>query len=77
MKTIGVSESVKNRLDALKVRNGHTSMDSLIRNLISTPCKGTKCILYWNCIEYGCPKFIETAEKCSSVEHHSDVKEAI
>ncbi|GAF85416.1 unnamed protein product, partial [marine sediment metagenome] len=59
MKTIGVSEFVKNKLDAMKERNGHTSMDSLLRNLISNPCKGTKCVFYLNCVEYGCPKFKE------------------
>ena len=62
MKTIGVSEYVKNRLDALKDRNGHTSMDSLLRNLISIQCMGTKCIWYWNCMKYGCPKFKEIEE---------------
>ncbi len=63
MKTIGVSEEVKNRLDALKDRNGHTSMDSLFRSFISTPCKGTSCIWYWNCVEFGCPKFKEKIEE--------------
>ncbi len=62
MKTLGVSEEVKNRLDALKDRNGHTSMDSLLRSFISTPCKGTSCVLYWNCVEYGCPNFKEKTE---------------
>ena len=63
MKTIGVSEEVKNQLDALKDRNGHTSMDSLMRYFLALdkgiPCKGEKCIWYWNCMEYGCPKFKE------------------
>jgi len=34
--TIGVSRYVKDQLDALKKRNGHTSMDSLMRAMIST-----------------------------------------
>ena len=63
MKTIGVSEEVKKQLDALKDRNGHTSMDSVMRYFLSLekgiPCKGEKCIWYWNCMEYGCPKFKE------------------
>ncbi len=63
MKSLGVSEEVKNRLDELKDRNGHTSMDSLLRALMSTPCKGTDCILYWNCMEFGCPKFSEKTEE--------------
>lgn len=62
MKTIGVSEYVKKRLDALKELNGHTSMDSLLRSLISSPCKGTSCAWYWNCVEYGCPTFKEKEE---------------
>jgi len=66
MKTIGVSEEVKNRLDALKDRNGHTSMDSLMRYFLSLekgiPCKGEKCVWYWNCMEYGCQKFKEKTE---------------
>jgi len=59
MKSIGVSEEVKNGLDALKDRNGHTSLDSLLRSLISTPCKGTSCVWYWNCVEFGCSTFKE------------------
>ncbi len=62
MKTIGVTEHVKKRLDALKERNGHTSMDSLLRSLISNPCKGTSCAWYWNCVKYGCPQFKEKEE---------------
>ena len=34
--TIWVSKYVKDRLDSLKIRNGHTSMDSLMRAMIST-----------------------------------------
>ncbi len=67
MKTIGVSEEVKNQLDALKDRNGHTSMDSLMRYFLALdkgiPCKGEKCTWYWNCMEYGCPKFKESEEE--------------
>jgi len=63
MKTLGVSEEVKNRLDALKDRNGHTSMDSMLRSLISTPCKGNSCVWYWNCMEYGCSNFKEKTEE--------------
>lgn len=58
-----VSEQVKEKLDSLKERNGHTSMDSLIRGLISNPCKGARCVWYWNCVEYGCPNFKEKTEE--------------
>ena len=62
MGQIRVSDQVKEQLESVKERNGHTSMDSLLRALMSTPCKGTECIWYWNCIEYGCPKFKEKTE---------------
>ncbi len=62
MGQIRVSDQVKEQLESVKERNGHTSMDSLLRALMSTPCKGTECIWYWNCMEYGCPKFKEKTE---------------
>ncbi len=62
MPQIRVSDQLKDELESLKERNGHTSMDSLIRALISIPCKGTSCTWYWNCMEYGCPKFKEKEE---------------
>lgn len=77
MRTIGVSDFVKNKLDSMKTRNGHTSMDSLLRNLISNPCKGTKCIGYGNCIEFGCSNFKEETEKVSSIEQPNDIQETI
>jgi len=33
--TVQVSEYVKKILDGIKMRNGHTSMDSVIRHLIN------------------------------------------
>jgi len=62
MPQIRISDQLKEKLESLKKRNGHTSMDSLIRGLISNPCKGTSCVWYWNCVEYGCPKFKEKEE---------------
>ncbi|MBA7492765.1 hypothetical protein ES702_03315 [subsurface metagenome] len=63
MPQIRLSDQLKEELDSLKKRNGHKSHDSLIRALISNPCKGTRCIWYWNCMEYGCPTFKEKTEE--------------
>jgi len=60
---VKVSNQIKDQLDSLKKRNGHTSMDSVIRTLFSSPCKGISCIWYWNCMKYGCPKFKEKENK--------------
>lgn len=60
MPQIRVSEQVKKQLDEIKGRNGHTSHDSILRSLLSSPCKGTECSWYWNCMKYGCPKFLKT-----------------
>ena len=60
MPQIRVSEQVKKQLDEIKGRNGHTSHDSVIRFLLSNPCKGTECAWYGNCMKYGCPKFLKT-----------------
>lgn len=64
--TIQVSDHVKAQLDEIKERNGHTSMDSVVRFLISegarSRCKGEKCTWYWNCEKYGCPGFKEKEE---------------
>ncbi len=64
--TIWVTKHVKNQIDAIKKRNEHQTYDSLLRHLIAVekgiPCKGEKCVGYWNCIEYGCPKFKEKTE---------------
>jgi len=35
LKNIGVSEYVKDRLESIKKRNGHTSFDSVIRYLLT------------------------------------------
>jgi len=64
--TIWVSKHVKDLVDEVKKRNGHKTHDSLIRYFLAldkgVPCKGEKCIWYWNCMEYGCPKFKEKEE---------------
>jgi len=57
--TIQVSRQVKSQLDEVKDRNGHTTYDSVIRSLLAIPCKGTECAWYWNCVKYGCPKFLK------------------
>ena len=35
MKTVGVSNHVKEKLDNIKKRNGHTSLDSVMRYLLN------------------------------------------
>ncbi len=57
MSAVKVSNQIKEQLESMKDRNGHKSIDSVIRASLSNPCKGTNCVLYWNCMEYGCPKF--------------------
>ena len=59
--TIWISKKVKRQLEEVKKRNGHKTYDSLLRHLLAVkkgvPCKGEKCVWYWNCMKYGCPKF--------------------
>jgi len=65
--TIWISKKVKQQLDDIKERNAHKTYDSLIRYFLALekgkPCKGEKCIWYWNCMEYGCPKYKEEGEE--------------
>lgn len=65
--TIWLTKHVKGQIDSIKERNGHKTYDSLLRHLLAVekgiPCKGEKCTWYWNCMEYGCPKFKEREEK--------------
>ena len=65
--TIWVTKHVKGQIDAIKERNGHQTYDSIMRYFLSLekgiPCKVEKCILYWNCMEYGCSNFKEKTEE--------------
>lgn len=50
MTTVSVSQYVKKKLDEIKDRNGHTSMDSVIRTLllkdlgVKVKCHATECV---------------------------------
>jgi len=63
MPQIRVSPQVKENLTKIQKRNGHTSMDSALRFLLTIEegkiCKGERCIWFWNCVKFGCQKFEE------------------
>lgn len=48
--TVSVSEQVKAKLDGIKIRDGHTSIDSVIRSLlerdgkVEVKCNSSKCL---------------------------------
>jgi len=49
MSTLAVSEYVKNKLDQIKLRNGHTSYDSVLRTLLLKDL-GVKVQCKQNCL---------------------------